>query len=66
MLVRIPEWRNGVKVEHGHHFDAGAAGDELFVLRDAAIVFCVIPREENDDRVQGGARQSADPMLGRM
>ena len=64
MLVRIVKRRNGVKVEHGQHFDAGAAGDELLVLRDAAVVFRVVPREENDDRVQVGARKSAHPMLG--
>ena len=66
MLVRVAKRRNGVKVEHRQHFDAGATGDELFVLRDAAVVFRVVPREENDDRVQVGARKSTHPMLGRV
>ena len=66
MLVRVAKRRNGVKVEHREDLDAGAAGDELLVLRDAPVVLRVVPREENDDRVQIGARKPADPMLRRV
>ena len=53
-----------MKVEHGKDLDAVAAGDELLVLRDAPVVLRLVPRKENDDRVQVGARKPADPMLG--
>ena len=64
MLVRVSERRNGLKVEHGEDLDAGAAGDKLPVLRDAPVMLRLVPRKENDDRMQIGARKTADPMVG--
>ena len=61
MIVSVAERRNGVKVEHGEDLDAGAVGDKLLVLDDAAVVFRVVAREENDDRVQVGARKARPP-----
>ena len=66
MLVRVAKGRNGVKVENREDFDAGTTGDELLVLCDAAVVFRVVPRKENDDCVQVGAGKPTHPMLGRM
>ena len=66
MIVSIVKRRNGLKVEHREDLDAGAVGDKLLVLRDAAVMFRIVPREENDDRVQIGARKAADPMFGRV
>ena len=51
MIVSIVKRRNGLKVEHREDLDAGAVGDKLLVLRDATVVFRVVAREENDDRV---------------
>ena len=64
MFMRVSERRNGLKVEHGEDLDAVAAGDKLPVLRDAPVVLRRVPRKENDDRMQIGARKAADPMFG--
>ncbi len=64
MLMRVAERRNGLKVERGEDLDAGAIRDKLRVFRDAAALLRRVPRKENDDRVQIGARKPADPMLG--
>src|ERR1700722_10609905 len=64
MLVRVAKRRNGLKVEHGEDLDAGTAGNELPVFRDAPVVLRLVPRKENDDCMQTWARKSADPMFG--
>ena len=66
MLMRVAERRNGVKVEHGEDLDAWAVGDKLPMLRHAPVMFRLVPRKENDDRMQIGARKPADPMFGRV
>ena len=64
MLMRVAERRDGVKVEHGEDLDAGAVGEKLPMLRGAPVVLRLVPRKENDDRMQIGAREPADPMFG--
>lgn len=51
MIVRMIKWRNGLKIEDREDLNAGAVGDELLVLCDAAIVFRLVSRKENDDRM---------------
>ena len=64
MVVRIIERRSRVEVERREDLDAGAPGDQLRVLRDAAVVLRLVPREEDDDGMQIGARHPADPVFG--
>ena len=52
-----------MKVEHGEDLDAGTTRDKLLVLRDAPVALSIVSREENDDRMQIGARELADPMF---
>ena len=63
MIVSVIKRWDGLKVEHREDLDAGTAGDKLLVFKDAPVVFRVISREENDDRVQIGPLKAAHPML---
>src|ERR1700722_18931787 len=64
MLMRVAKRRNGLKVEHGEDLDAGTTRDKLLVLGDATVMLRLVPRKENDDGMQIGARKPADPMVG--
>ena len=63
MIVSMIKRRNGPEVERREDLHAGAIGDKLRVLRDAAVMFRLVPRKEDDNGMQIGTRKPADPMF---
>ena len=64
MIVGVVERRHGLEVQRRENLHALARDYQLLVFRHTAVMFGIVPREQDDDGMKRGIGESANPVVG--